>query len=217
MITNYNKLTLGKYTKIQELLHSDYEEFIDIQPAILAILSDKTEDEVLNLPLSKYAEMVQESSFVLETPKLKGKSLVDLNINGRVFCFVRNTQDITAAQYIDYQTLVTKKDNWKYLANILACFLVPKGGKYCDGYDIVEVIQWLNDYLDVYTAMDTCFFFRKKSLKSIKRSLRYSAAVMRAMKWKAPTEKMKKNLRRKRVEIEEVLTALSETGDGGLW
>ena len=217
MISSYDKLTVGKYTEIQEILHSDYEEFIEIQPKILAILADKTEDEVLGLPVSKYAELVQQSAFVLETPKVKGRSLVDLNINGRVFRFVRDTQDITASQYIDYQTLVTKTDNWKYLANILACFLVPKGGKYCEGYDVFEVVRWINDNLDVYTAMDTCFFFRRKCLKSIKRSLRYSAALMRVMKWKAPTERMRKVLRRKRVELEEVLKTLQEYGDGGLW
>lgn len=217
MITSYDKLTIGKYTEIQEILHSEYEDFIEIQPRILAVLSDKTEDEVLNLPISKYAEMVQQSSFVLEPPKVKGRSLVDLNINGRIFCFVRNTQDITASQYIDYQTLVTKEDNWKYLSNILACFLVPKGGNYCEGYDIFEVVSWLNEHMSVYTAMDVCFFFRKKSLKSIKRSLRYSEAVMRAKKWTAPTERAKKNLRRKQVETEEALRDLRELGDGGLW
>jgi len=220
MITSYDKLTIGKYTEIQEILHSDYEEFIEIQPRILAVLSDKTEEEILNLPLAKYAELVQESSFVLEPPKVKGKSLVDLNINGRVFTFVRNTQDITASQYIDYQTLVTKEDNWKYLANILACFIIPKGGSYCVGYDIFEVISWLNDHMDVYTAMDTCFFFRKKSLKSIKRSLRYSAALMRVMRWKTKDRRMKDNLRRIRVEMEEesqALRDLRELGDGGLW
>lgn len=217
MITSYNELTIGKYTKIQEILHSEYEDFIEVQPKILAVLSDKTEDEVLNLPISKYAEMVQQSSFVLEPPKVKGKSLVDLNINGRIFCFVRNTQDITASQYIDYQTLVTKEDNWKYLSNILACFLIPKGGKYCEGYDVFEVVDWLNEHMSVYTAMDVCFFFRKKSLKSIKRSLRYSEALMRVLRWKTKNQMMKDNLRRKRVELEEVSRDLRELGDGGLW
>jgi hypothetical protein len=217
MITSYDKLTIGKYTEIQEILHTEYEEFIEIQPKILAVLADKTEEEVLNLPISKYAEMVQQSSFVLEPPKVKGKSLVDLNINGRVFTFIRNTQDITASQYIDYQTLVTKEDNWRYLANILACFIVPKGGTYCVGYDIFEVVQWLNDHMDVYTAMDTCFFFRKKSLRSIRRSLRYSEALMRVLSWKTKNQRMKDNLRRKRVELEEASRDLQEFGDGGLW
>ena len=217
MITSYDKLTIGKYTEIQEILRSEYEDFIEVQPKIVAVLNDSTEQEVLNLPLSKYTDMVRQSAFVLEPPKLKGRSVVDLNINGRAFTFVRNIQDITASQYIDYQTLVTNKDNWKLLPNILACFLIPKGGKYCEGYDIADVIVWLKEHMDVYTAMDTCFFFRKKSLKSIKRSLRYSAALMRVMKWRAKDEMTKKRLRKLRVELEEELDSLQKLGDGGLW
>ena len=62
MINNYEALDLGRYMKIDKILHTPAED-IDKQVQIIAILADMPEDKVLLLPLADYASMAKETAF----------------------------------------------------------------------------------------------------------------------------------------------------------
>ena len=75
MITGYHNLPIGKYQRIISVL-KERQDDIDAHAAIVAILNDMTEEEVLNLPLSKYQELSAPISFIMKPlPKYKGKVL----------------------------------------------------------------------------------------------------------------------------------------------
>ena len=161
MITSYKEMTINKYQEIRQIIEEDGGE-LNIQARIIAALTGMGVDDVLNLSLTKYNEYVQKTAFLLEKPKLDGRIPNRLNINGMECEITKNVNKLTAAQYIDYQTLTAMKDQEKYLANILACFIVPKGKKYGDGYETDDIVAWIGENLSIVDGLNICFFFSKE-------------------------------------------------------
>ena len=63
MIDNYDALTLGAYMRVNAVLETDADE-LQKQVEIIAILADKSPDEVLLLPLTDYAELAKKTAFL---------------------------------------------------------------------------------------------------------------------------------------------------------
>ncbi len=217
MITSYKELSINKYLEIRDILEEDGGE-LNIQANIIAVLTGMNVDDVLNLSLTKYNEYVQKTAFLLKKPDINKRIPNKLNINGRECYITTNVNKLTAGQYIDYETLINMKNYEKYIANILACFIVPKGKTYGDGYDTDEIVQWIGENLSIQDAMNICFFFRKKSLNSIKLTVTYLEIQMWLM-----SRKMKKHpeVKAKMEEVKKKLKTyrqdLQRNGDGLLW
>ena len=73
MINNYKDLTIAKYQELYSVDWEDMEE-IDRQVAIISILSDKTEDEVLALPLAEYGKLAAQTEFLTKEPNVKSRT-----------------------------------------------------------------------------------------------------------------------------------------------
>mgnify|MGYP003446443845 FL=1 len=72
MITSYKELPLGKWEEIYKLKKNEEEENNELsQIKLLSILSDMTEDEILDLPLNEFKSLNNLSAFLLETKKKK--------------------------------------------------------------------------------------------------------------------------------------------------
>ena len=127
MITSYKELTVNKYLQIKELEFNE-EDALAYQCRLLAILDDKTEDEILALPLSEYHKLVSGSAFLLEKPKINGKVPKKIIFGGVKYTVCTDIPKLNVAQYVDYQNMLSM-DNDKYIPNIIACFLVPEGHK----------------------------------------------------------------------------------------
>ena len=56
MITNYAALTMGQYQEIDRITRAGGDE-LEVQVAILSILTGKTEAELLRLPLPEYTDL----------------------------------------------------------------------------------------------------------------------------------------------------------------
>lgn len=216
MITNYKQLTINKYQEIREILKDDGGE-LNIQARIVALLNDMDVDTVLNLSLTKYNELVRGTAFLMEKPKLDGRIPSKLNINGRECIITKNVNKLTTGQYIDYQSYISAEDQEKYLANVMACFIVPKGHTYGDGYDTDEIAQWLGENLSIQDAMNICFFFRKKYLASIRLTVTCLELTMKRLKRKEKNPEVKEKLKELTEKIAEYRTLLLRSGDGLLW
>lgn len=208
---DYRSLNLGKYQKCREALKAEGEE-LDKQVKLLAVLGDCTEDDILNLPLSKYQDKLAEISFLTKTPEVNSKCPNKLKLGANEYYVCKNVEKLTTAQYIDYQTYMQNKDYDMYLANILACFVIPKGHEYCEGYDPLDVIKDINDHMSVETAMSICFFFRQKSLSSIKHTLRSLEWMMRTVRMTNKNKQVKVKVNEALVKMQE-LQSLLENGD----
>lgn len=177
--------------------------------SILSVLCEEDEEVIANLNPSEFYKLVKQTDFLNEQPK---KDIINkLTLNGKEYEIFLSVGEMTMSQYIDFQTLY--KDSKKNFKQLLAIFILPKGKKYCDGYDIQEVINDIGKYLPITDANNILFFFvlafqslTKATLKSLVRQLK----------------KMKKN-EKNREKINQIETAITqiqqaanlvENGDG---
>ena len=194
IIDSYNGLSVSKYMQIRELAKQDMDD-MQMQAEIIGILCDCDVDEVMNMPLPKYSECVRKSMFLTDKPKAKAECPKHIVLNEKKYYVIRKVEELTAAQYIDYQTYMKMPDPDSKLAEILSIFIIPEGKKYTEGYDVVEVINEIKEYLPISVAFNICFFFRKKQIKSIKHTLIYLGLMMKIWKRMVKTEEQKQMMK----------------------
>ena len=205
IIDNYNKLTIGQYMEIQAVSRNESLEEIDRQVQILSILSGLPEDEILHLPIAEYKEMVARSAF-LNPENLNFRGVAKKYILGGfelVPC--RDFRKLETAQYIDFQTYSPDLD--KYLVEFLSVILVPKGHRYNEGYDLLEVQKAIRDEMSVEDGVSLAGFFLTWCRKSIRDSLNYSKREAMGIKDREKREKIL-------AEIREQERILETSGDG---
>lgn len=187
IIDNYNRLTLGKYMEIQAVNQDESLDEIDRQSQIIAILTGLPEEEVLHLPIAEYKELVSRLAFLSGTDNIKYRPVAKRYIVGKWELIpVRDFRKIEAGQYIDFQTYAPDLD--KYLAEFLSVILVPKGHRYNEGYDILEVQQAIRDEMSVTDGISLAGFFLTWCRKSILATLNYSRREAMRIKDKAQRE-----------------------------
>ena len=148
--------------------------------------------------------MLRESSFITELPKPKKISLKHIVINGNKYNILTDISKYTVAQYVDFQTLVKRGD--EYAANILATIIIPQGYAYGDACDsakhLKEVVDEINNYLPATLAISLVFFYTKKLMNSTNRTAIFLEAMTMTTRKEKKTEKLwkkvKKNLRKMR-------------------
>lgn len=187
MINNYKDLTLEKYIELYELDIHGMEE-IDIQSNIIAILSDMTVDDVLDLPIPQYKKLAQQTAFLTVQPQVKARKINKIYINGKEYNVLDKIEKMTTGQYIDYQTYL-KKNDIKMLPYILSTLIIPKDEKYGDTDTIEQIKQ-----MTVEEALTISNFFMNKSLTLIKGTLHYLEYMMKRKMKKVKEETMKQQM-----------------------
>ena len=99
-------------------------------------------------------------------------------VGNRRFKACLNQLKLTAGQFIDYQTYVTNNN----LKGILSVILLPqerkffgwKTKKYNDGYDIIELQEYLYSNMTMYDVNELSAFFLTWSTKLLKTMKDYS-------------------------------------------
>lgn len=203
MIDTYEKLSIAKWQELLEITNSglvDEEKNI----AVIALLADMTEDEVLNLPLTTFSKLNQGTAFLMDQPQKR--LIAHTYILGNMeFEVLMDLTKMTTAQYIDYQNFIKDPDN--NLAELISVFLIPKGKKYNDDYNIAEVHKLIREHLSIVDAMSLSAFFLLLSQISIETTLTYSIKKMKRL--------MRKMKGEEREKMKQAITAL-ETGGAGL-
>lgn len=203
MIDTYNKLTVGKYLEVKTIIEEDIEE-IEKHIRLISVLNDMDEEEVENLDLIEFGKLNQKLIFLTEMPVRKMVA-THYKIGGYDLEVVMNMQQLTVAQYIDYQTYL--KDTDKYLSELLSVFLIPKGKKYGEGYDIIDVQNAIRDNLTIVDALSMSAFFL----------LLYQSLTKATVE--SLTRKMKKMMKKSKnpqevAKLQEVIANLEDVGVG---
>ena len=179
MIDNYKDLKIGKYLEILDTCKAGGDE-LDTQVALVAALSGKTEEEILNMPISEYSALARSASFLSKAPELPDKPAKVYEVGGFRLVPVMDAGKITTAQYIDFQTLAKHKEG--KVVEILSCRLVPEGKWYNEGYDIADVHKAIQEDMSVADAMGAYAFFLDSCRKSTRDTLYFSAVKLAAKK-----------------------------------
>ena len=133
-------ITIEKHKQIQKLLKdNNVEDMQEIQAEWLAIYADTDLDTIMNYPLTKYHKLVEKfyndyfTDFSKAEPAIKDK----YTAGDMVLVPMLDFTQITVAQMMDFSVLST--DPIENIEKLLAVFLIPKGKKYNDGYDLMQV------------------------------------------------------------------------------
>lgn len=204
MINDYKKLPIGKWLEIRDVQRDEaIEDKYTKTVAMLSILSDIPEEELYDLKLEDFSKMTGEMAFLMkEVPQVPVCDRYKLGEYNLVL--VRDLKELTASQFIDYQTFI--KDTDKYIVELLSIFLIPKGKKYCKDYDIVDVQKAIRENLSIADAMSVSAFFLGL-FKVLYRSMQiYLTKMLKKMKKKMKVEEA--------TQIEQALQNLENVGVG---
>ena len=161
-----------------------YRTLLDIKEAaniedenerVYAIMEAVFGEDVLDLPLKDFNEKCKELQF-LQKEIPNDLHVKDIKVNGREYYFDGLLGKITTAQYIDFQNYQKNNDEQKSFS----VFIIPKGHKYNDGYDMEQVF---NDILDVPVPIlfSASFFFSRQFELFIRIFRRYSIKQMKKL------------------------------------
>lgn len=172
----------GLKERLEECGNAEYEKAV----ARIAFANGMEENDVWNLNINQFRNLQVESLWMDDFNIGENVKFGTIKIDGDVYTVDTNLQNFTVAQYIDFQTFYGKRrQDERVLGNILACFVIPKGKQYADGYDIQRVVRTINEHLDIQTANEILFFFLKSYLISIRGTVNYFNWIMKRMKRKA--------------------------------
>lgn len=204
----YRDLTLKQWIGLRAI--DTTQEDIDIQVDIIAVLRNITRDEVLDLPLNKYAEYAADTAFLNTPPKTKARRPERIVLNGRRYRVIKDVREMTAGQYIDFQTYLQGGAE-KNIIPILSTVMIPEGKTYSTGYDIQQAIDDIGT-LNVQDAIDLSAFFLRLSQHSIVTILTCLERKMKKIRKTPETrEKMEEMIRNL-----HFLKGLIGSGDGHL-
>lgn len=124
--------------------------------SILSDDADKARDYLLNVPVGELSKELAKIKFV-ENSYQPDVPEMEYSFNGKKYAVQYDVKKMTAAQYIDFQNLQKDaQNNFKYL---FMCFLIPKGKKYGEDYDVLALADELYDIIPITVVSDIMFFF----------------------------------------------------------
>ena len=167
---NWSNITYRTLLDIREAANIE-----DENERAYAIMEAVFGEDVLNLPLKEFNEKCKELQF-LQKEIPNDLHVKDIKVNGREYYFDGLLGKITTAQYIDFQNYQKNNDEQK----VFSVFIIPKGHKYNDGYDMEQVF---NDILDIPVPVlfSASFFFSRQFELFIRIFRHYSIKQMKKL------------------------------------
>lgn len=154
---NWGDITLNEFIELELILNSDIPDSYRTTN-ILSLLSNRSTEELENLPAVEFVNLANKLNFITEAPK-PNKVKNKYKINNNTYILKADISNITTAQYMDYQAY--NKEIPLDLAKIIACWIIPSGHEYNDGYDMQEVFKDAGD-MPLIDALGISFFFPKQ-------------------------------------------------------
>lgn len=207
IIQSYKDLSIGDYQDILLLCKDDALEELDRQVKILSILTKVDEGTLLDLPIQEFKRLTAKMGFLeKELPNRVSRLANSYRIGKFELIPVTDMRKVTTAQYIDFQSF-HQAGFEEHFVEILSCLLVPKGKKYAQEYDIIEVQDAIRKHLNVHDAASLYAFFIFSCRESIRDMLIFSLQE---------TKKIKETEKRERIteQILSQLNLLQTNGDG---
>lgn len=176
---NWNNISFRQFQEIKTAL--DIEDETERGIVIAQIIYG---DDIIQLPIQTFNQLCSGLSF-LSTEVPHDLTVKEITVNGRQYYFDGLLGKITTAQYIDFQNYLRNNDEVK----CFSAFIIPKGHKYNDGYDMLEVFEDIQD-MPIPILTSASFFFNRQFATFIKIFQRYSMKQLK--KVKLPKEKKQK-------------------------
>ena len=190
---SWKDITITDYKQIMKILEREYDSPLEKDMAVCALLNGISEEDMYAMDFAQGRKMLSEMEWMKKDFAFNRHwNLKHLNINGKRCRMYQNIESLSMAQYLDFENFWEKRD--ECMGNVLACFIVPEGHKYNEGYDVVQFAQELEDTLSIEEWNSIAFFLLRSWSTSIRCSLRYGEWQMLKMRWKTKDETQKKEI-----------------------
>lgn len=150
----WSDIDVKTFKEIQDYLSTTQDGNIEQSVHLLSLIEGKDEDTYFNMPINKLTEEFGKLKFMESTPQA-AQVKNSYKINGTEYVLTTNLQEMTVAQYIDYQVYI--KNPQQYMQEMLTVFLIPKGKKYNEDYDVAEAAKDMGN-LPIEDAYGISFF-----------------------------------------------------------
>lgn len=180
MITSYDKLPIGRYLQAQKVTSAPGDDFKHAV-SLLAVISGRTEDDILNAPIDKTTEDMRALRFLKKAPKASTALKPRYLCGDFVLVPTKGPKHLTTSQFVDFNELskLSKEDD-SHFVELLSVILVPEGKIYGDGYDIEDVQAAIAEHLMTDDAIRVRDFFVKRSCRLL-RGILFSSKLKLAM------------------------------------
>jgi hypothetical protein len=191
MPSSWDEVTLEMFDVITSNEENPYEKIQDI----LEILTGLPKSEIKELPATvlESAEINKKLSFMTKEPR-KRMPVEKLTLNGKRYEMSLYPAKWTAAQYLDYNAVLGGGPQ-KKMARLIACFCVPEGKKYGEGYDFDKLVDEIYEHMPVTVAMGYASFFQLQLTSYAKALSAYTEKKKKKSTRKLASRLKKKSLR----------------------
>lgn len=201
----WNDLTLTDLMQIKSISDLQLATEDEKNLKVASIVCKIPYDELMQMPLDKVREYMDQTEFLLHEPKAR-KVKHRYIINGRRYKLLKNEMEMLTSQYIDFQAIY--KDGFeKRPGELLAVMMVPEGHEYNDGYDNDQVVADMYD-MKVEEALGITDFFLMRFVRSIAWTKMYYTLIM---KWKklTATKEEKEMMKATELQLNLILDELN--------
>ena len=206
MKLSWNEMTVADYIRLREISKLQMATEDEKNLMVAALIAETPYQEILQLPLDKARELMDNTEFLLQQP-VPGKTKRKYEINGKTYKLFKDPSEMTVAQYIDFQQIRLEGFD-KRPAEMLSIFLIPEGHQYNDGYDKEEQLEDMLE-MNIVDALGVCDFFIGRCLKSIRQMKTFCNLMMKVAKLQAPKEE-KPMVEATRIQLNLVMEGLEE-------
>ena len=204
---SWKDITIKDYKHIVEISNRELDSTLEKDLAVCAFLNGIDERDMYAKSVAQTKAMLAEMDWIRRQFTFDYKwHMKKMVINGKKCRVYQSIEELTMAQYLDFQNYWEDRDNNQ--GKVLACFIVPEGYQYNEGYDAVEFAEELERTLSIQDWNAIAFFLLKGWLVSIRCSVRYGVWTIQKMIWKEKNKEKKKELKEVRRELIKRLKSL---------
>ena len=202
-ITTWEDITLDQYLQIYQLVDVEGMDEMVYAELLKVVCGEEVED----LTLPEYKKMFVHLNFLqLPIPEIKAKK--EYILKGNKYKCDLDMAKITGSQYLDYSNYLKEKKGVENFSKLISVFLIPKGHKYNDGYDIDELIELIESDMKMIDVNAISFFLQRQYITSIGIITVYSIQTMKKMMKKEQNLQKKEAIKLKIQEAEALLQSM---------
>ena len=200
--TSWSEITLEAMDKIAEISNNNIYTDEQRETEFIKLLTGITDDDIDNMNIVDYQKILNSLKFLNQPiSKVLPKDLIELN--NKTYNVLLYPSRMTAAQFLDYKTIMASDMNNK-TARLIACFVVPKGAKYADdSYNPDDVVNDIYKYMSIEYAYGLTFFFESQYRAFATGILAYS--IQEIKKDKEMPQEMKSQVLKKLQEVKAIM------------
>ena len=200
--TSWSEISLEVMDKIAEISNNSTYTDEQRETEIIKLLTGITDDEIDNMNIVDYQKILNSLKF-LNQPISKVLPQASIELNNKTYSVLLYPSRMTAAQFLDYKTIMASDMNHK-TARLIACFVVPKGAKYADdSYNPDDVVNDIYKYMSIEYAYGLTFFFEIQYRAFATGILAYS--IQEIKKDKEMPQEMKSQVLKKLQEVKAIM------------